>query len=220
MRPSEHSVPPSQPNPFRHLGGGNSGGDRPVRVQLAVALVIALVLLAVPLYLWRRPKVDDSASAAASMSSEALAVFRPPPDPSKAVVAAALDGGVETDRVKLGRVWIDSCQRAGVRTPAEQCDRQPYCEEALVKAVLSHDCVPKISQGGSVSYALRIDHQKKTYRVFAGKSGSLRRNQALDALSCVQRSIAQPDWDSLPHQHSKYIIAVLATYPPLDSGKP
>lgn len=220
MRPPEHSVPPSQPAPFRHLGAGGSGGDRPVRVQLVVALVVALVLVAVPLYLWRRPKAEATEGVDSAAPSALLSASRPPADPTKALVAAALDGGVETEKVNLGRVWIDSCQKSGTRTPAEQCDRQPFFEEALVKAVLQNACAPKTSKGGSISYALRIDYREKTFRVFAGRSGTLRRNQARDALDCVQRAIPQPSWDTLPHQHSKYIVAVLATYPPTDPGKP
>lgn len=216
VRPPEHSVPPSQPSPLRHLGAGGpgSGGDRPMRVQIVVALVVALVLLSVPLYLWRRPK-SANADAIGSAPSALVSASRPP-DPSATLVAAALDGGVETEQVKLGKVWVDSCFRSGGgKVPAEQCDRQPLLEEALVKAVLDNvTCAPKLEKGGAISYALKVDYRRKTLNVFAGKSGTVRRNHAKDAVACVERSLTQPTWETLPHQHERYIIAVLATYPP------
>lgn len=224
VRPPEHSVPPSQPAPFRHLGSGGpgNGGDRPIRVQLIVALIVALVLVAVPLYLWRRPKASDTAAVGSVNPSAIVSASRPPPDPEKAILAAALDGGVETDAVKLGRVWIDSCYRPGPgRTPAEQCDRQPFFEEALVKAVLDNTaCAPKLPKGGSISYAMKVDFRRKKVSVFAGKSGSIRRSRAREAIDCVERAIPKPSWEALPHQHTRYIIAVLATYPPADASKP
>lgn len=215
FRPPEHSVPPSQPTPFRHLGTGGGGGDRPIRVQLAIALVAGLILVAVPLYLWRRPKAASFEQADAGVPS-AVTSAAPPPDTTTTLVAAALDGGVKTEQVSLGRVWIDSCQRPGPgRTPPEQCDRQAYFEEALVKAILeSSACAPKLQQGGTISYAMKIDYRRKQLSVFAGKSGSVRRSTAREAIRCVSRSLPTPDWNALQHQHTKYIIAVLATYPP------
>ncbi|MFW5741327.1 MAG: hypothetical protein ACOC1F_13285 [Myxococcota bacterium] len=222
VRPPEHSVPPSQPAPLRHLGTGNAGGDgdRPIRVQIIVALVVGLVL-AVPLYLWRRPKITGADAASSTDPSAIVSASRPPPDPSKLILAAALDGGVETDDVKLGRVWTDSCHRSGIgKTPPEQCDRQPFFEEALVKAVLDNTaCAPKLSKGGSISYAMKIDHRRKSVSLFAGKSGTVRRRTARESIECVERAIPKPRWESLPHQHTRYIIAVLATYPPADATK-
>ncbi|MFO0565404.1 MAG: hypothetical protein U0263_07065 [Polyangiaceae bacterium] len=58
--PSRPSLP-SEPS-LRRLGvggGGGGGGDRPFRAQLVVALVVGLVFLAVPLYLWRRPSGNE-----------------------------------------------------------------------------------------------------------------------------------------------------------------
>ncbi|PIE05345.1 MAG: hypothetical protein CSA75_05230, partial [Sorangium cellulosum] len=158
MRPPEHSIPPSQPSPLRQIGAGGlgAGRDRPIRIQLIIALIVGLVVVAVPLYLWRRPNLSGDSPTGLSSPSALASASRPPADPTKTLLAAALDGGVQTDNIKLGRVWVDSCQRAGVgRVPAEQCDRQPFFEEALVKAVLDNvACAPKLSKGGSISYAL------------------------------------------------------------------
>src|SRR5271169_2985591 len=64
-RPLLTSSPPSQPSPYRYLGRG--GGERPVKLQLIIALVAGLILVAVPLYLWRRPRPESIPSADAAV---------------------------------------------------------------------------------------------------------------------------------------------------------
>src|SRR3954471_13210233 len=64
-RPPFASSPPSQPSPYRYLGRG--GGERPVRLQIIIALVAGLILVAVPLYLWRRPRPESTPSGDAAM---------------------------------------------------------------------------------------------------------------------------------------------------------
>src|SRR5689334_23417156 len=64
-RPPFPSSPPSQPSPYRYLGRG--GGERPVKLQIIIALVAGLILVAVPLYLWRRPRPESIPSADAAV---------------------------------------------------------------------------------------------------------------------------------------------------------
>ncbi len=217
-RPPDHSIPPSQPAPFRHLGTGSGGrGDRPMRVQLIVALVAGLILVAVPLYLWRRPRaakadpVDAGTEAAAQEAG-------PPPDAASSLAAAAMDGSVSTGDLTVDKPRIVRCQRPGPgKTPPEQCDHQPFFEEALVKAVLENvSCAPKLPKGGTVSFALKVDYKKKSVHLFAGKSGSIRHKRAGALIECVQRAIATPNWESLSHQYSVYTIALQASYPPAE----
>src|SRR5262245_8869391 len=61
-RPVFPSAPSEQSLRRLGVGGGGSGGDRPLRAQIVVALVIGLMLIAVPLYLWRRPSASDQAA--------------------------------------------------------------------------------------------------------------------------------------------------------------
>jgi len=190
-------------------------------VQLIVALVVALVLVAVPLYWFRGPSAEGTDSPASSLDIAAASIARPPPDPTKTLLAAALDGGVKTDKISLGRVWIDSCRQGGTRKTKDQCDRQPFFEEALVKAILDNpSCAPKTSKESSISYALRVDYQAKTSRVFAGKSGTVEGKQAQPSIECVQRAMPRPSWETLSHAHTKYTIAVLATYPAAGNTQP
>src|SRR5688572_28817811 len=69
-RLSRPSSPPSQHSPYRYLGRG--GGERPVRLQIIIALVAGLILVAVPLYLWRRPRPESIPSADAATADAGL----------------------------------------------------------------------------------------------------------------------------------------------------
>src|SRR6187455_60431 len=94
-RSSFRSSPPSQPSPYRYLGRG--GGERPVRLQIIIALVAGLILVAVPLYLWRRPHPESipTADAAVADAGVQVAVI---PDGGSPIVA--FDAGV-TNSVTL-----------------------------------------------------------------------------------------------------------------------
>jgi hypothetical protein len=191
-----------------------------MRVQLIVALVAGLILVAVPLYLWRRPKASKPDSVDGG-SDAAVLDAGPPPDAATNLLATALDGGsVSTGDIALDRVKVVKCQRPGPgKTTPDMCDRQPFFEESLVKAVLENvSCAPKLPKGGSVSFALKVDYKKKSFHLFAGKSGSIRNKRAASVIECVSRAIPTPGWESLPHQYSVYTIAVQATYPPIEKG--
>ncbi len=182
----------------------------PSRIHLAFALVAGFALIAVPLVLWVGPSASDMAAPAPSASVEAP-------------VASASTGLEDTleqepasapsDLVQLGKVWIDKCEKPGPgKTPPEQCDRQPWFEQALVRAIQENTaCAPESS--GNVSVVMRVDHRRQQVEVFAGKSGTIRGRPAQGLLACIKRSIPDPDWNSLEHEHTKYIIAVMATYP-------
>jgi hypothetical protein len=65
-----------------------------------------------------------------------------------------------------------------------------------------------------------VDFARKRLKLFAGRSGTLRGRQARAAIQCVERALPQPDWQSLTHTHTSYVIGVLATYPPADPTQP
>jgi hypothetical protein len=83
-RPPFTSSPPSQPSPYRYLGRG--GSERPVKLQLIIALVAGLILVAVPLYLWRRPRPESIPSADAAVADAGVA--------APATTVVAFDAGV------------------------------------------------------------------------------------------------------------------------------
>ena len=209
------SLPPSQPAPFRHLGTGSV--DRSVRAQMIVALVAGLVMVAVPLYLWRRPKTDalDAKHAASSVdgttggtSLSALAA------PSGGVTAAAPEPPSPRG-VTVGEPKISKCKKPGGKTSPEQCDRQPFFEEAIVKSVRDNaSCAPMLPTGGTINYVLDVDYKTKKVKAWSGKSSTVKKKQAKEVMACVNRALPSPDWAQMPHQHQRYSITVLATYPP------
>jgi hypothetical protein len=209
--PSRSSFPsvPGEPR-VRRLGVGSSGGpDRPLRAQVVVALVCAAMLIAVPLYLWRKPStrtgaapVSASASASASAAARLLAPLAPPAPPTPPA------------RLTLGAVQKVRCGASPAATPNEGtlCDTLGPFEEALKKAVLTNeDCAPKSKVKGSINYVLTVDFAHKKLHVFPGASGDWRGKQARRATSCIGNAVKVGDWN-IPHQYRFYALAVLATY--------
>lgn len=216
--PSRPSLP-SEPSVRRlGVGGSGGGGDRPFRAQLIVALVVGLVLLAVPLYLWRRPSGTENAPADGGAAADA----RAPALDSAAPALPTPDAGASTERVKLGSVQRVKCG-ASARSGQDGsgCDRLPFFEEQLTRAILDNvDCAPKTGKEGSVNYVLTVDFSARKVHVFPGASGSWKGPAARKAAACVKRALSAPDWAGLPHQHKYYSLAVLATYPAPASPAP
>ncbi len=203
---------PSEPS-LRRLGVGGSGGggDRPLRAQLVVALIVGLVLLAVPLYLWRRPSgAENAVKDAGALSSGAARSL-------DAALVAPLDGGPGSERVKLAPVQRVKCS-AGPGAAGQEgnlCDQLQFFEQALAKAIREGgECVPKAKQEGSINYVLNVDFGKKKLHVFPGASGSWRGPQARRSTKCVLGRLPAPPWDTIQHQYRFYQVAILATYAP------
>ncbi|MGC4089386.1 MAG: hypothetical protein QM756_16155 [Polyangiaceae bacterium] len=215
---SRSSAPSSSGEPsLRRLGVGNSSAERPVRAQLVVALVAALTLAAVPLYLMRHPsatshpEADASAKPVASASVSALASAAPAPPPPK-----------PPERLKLSpptRVRCGASLKGG--SEGTLCDSLPVMEEVLAKAIRDNDsCASRIKQAGSINYVLTIDFVKKALHVFPGASGDYHGPQARRSTTCIERALPKPDWESVRHQYRYYTIAILATYTPEAQSAP
>lgn len=202
-----HSGPPSHPSPYRYLGGGS--GERPVRLQIVIALVAALVLAAVPLYLWRRPQpesIPNADAAVADAGAPDAAPAAPPP--------VVVDAGPPP--VALGPFNTVKCVAPGPgKTPPERCDRILFFEDALARSIRENiACAPQTTSGGTVSFVLEMDFKKRKLSLLAGKSGSIKKDKAKGLIRCVSRALPTPDWESIPHQYVKYQVSVLATYAP------
>lgn len=200
---------PSEPSLRRlGVGGAAAGGDRPIRAQLVVALVVGLILIAVPLYLWRRPQVHEEAPGAPSGSAVDTVV---------ALASAAVVEVPEThpdERVKLGPVQRVRCGASLKGQDVNACESLPFFDDALAKAVRdSVDCAPKAGKDGTLNFVLSIDFPRKRLHVFAGQSGQWRGAQAKKAVACVEKALPKPEWETLRHQYRYYQIAILATYP-------
>lgn len=209
--PSRSSFPsvPGEPR-MRRLGVGSSGGgDRPLRAQVIVALVCAAMLIAVPLYLWRKPSTRATTSpalASASASGGQPALTKVPSNATAATTPAP--------RLTLGAVQKVRCGATPSASQSEGtlCDTLGPFEEALKKAVLtSENCAPKAKAKGSINFVLTVDFTHKKLHVFPGASGEWHGKVARRAASCVSQAIKIADWN-IAHQYRHYAIAVLATY--------
>jgi len=228
-RPTHPSIPPSAPAPFRHLGRGTR--DRSIRVQVSIALVAGLVMVAVPLYLWRRPvlleaiEVTARVSSSSNGSTQAIGVSPLVPEPTGSAVqptnvtlplaSSAPAITVSSRGLSLGEAKVVKCSKAGVRGGVGPCDRQPFFEEALARVIRdSSSCAPTLTAGGTVNFVLEVDFYSKKLRVWPGRSGSIRKKALQDVVGCINRALPTPDWSQLPHQYTKYQVALLATVSP------
>jgi hypothetical protein len=202
------SIPPPEPPPFRHLGSGNT--SRPLRSPVALGLIALLVLVALPIYLFRHPK------PIAPVAPDA-AVRREPVDAGAPVDAAALAtaDAAPSKRVTLADPKVIRCiPRAGGRVPMERCDRLRSLEDTLVRAIRDNvACAPVSAAPFTVSYVLSVDFDRKKVHVWAGRSGSLKKRNAGDLVRCVDHAIGQPDLVTITHQYVRYEINVIASYP-------
>jgi hypothetical protein len=212
-RPPRSSIPSISGEPrLRRLGVGSSAGiDRPLRAQLVVAGVLGVILMAVPLYLMRRPSGTPVVTPESSASRSA-----PKPAAAPMPVDAGAPQQKEIERVKLAppqRVKCGSSPKNS-RLQGGMCDALPAVEKALAAAIrASVDCAPKQKNEGTINYVLSVDFTSKKLHVFPGASGSWRGPLARKSTDCVTRALPMPDWGAIPHQYRYYWIAVLATYP-------
>jgi hypothetical protein len=224
--PSRSSFPsvPGEPR-VRRLGVGSSGGaDRPLRAQVIVALVCVMMLIAVPLYLMRKPSTKASAPTPSASASAALGPQAVPKPSAEAAAPPAAP-----PRLTLGPVQRVRCGSSPAAAPNEGtlCDTLGPFEEALKKAIVeTEECAPKTKAKGSINYVLTVDFPRKKLHVYPGASGEWRGKQARRATGCVKSAIKAPDWNA-PHQYRFYALAILATYagppgslpPPIASGQ-
>lgn len=196
---------------MRRLGVGSSGsGDRPLKAQVIVALVCVLMLIAVPLYLMRKPSTKAGAAAPAASASTgpaAQAASKPSAGPTPAAPAAP-------PRLTLGPVQKVRCgsSPSAAQNEGSLCDSLGPFEEALKKAIVeTEQCAPKGKLPGTINYVLTVDFPRKKLHVYPGKSGEWRGKQARRATNCVKNAVKAPDWN-MPHQYRFYALAILATY--------
>jgi len=198
---------------LRRLGvGSSSSSDRPLRAQLVVAGVVVVILIAVPLYLLRRP--SGTTPAASSASAVASALHAPP-------APIAVDAGVVAPQKPAERVRLAPPQRVkcgagatNARVEGGLCDSLPSIEQGLATAIkASVDCAPKRKEEGSINYVVSVDFTQRRFHVFPGASGSWRGPQARKATECANRAFPNPDWGAIAHQYRYYWVAVLATFP-------
>jgi hypothetical protein len=206
--PSRASVPPSEPRgasrtSFSHL---DLAADRPARLQMIVALILGLVLVAIPLYLWRRPRAESiSASGTNDGGVDPNAAAGP------AVTTTDGDG-----KPTLGDARSLLCQDPGPkRTAPEQCDHVVEVEKALARAIEeSAGCVPREAGGGTIQFVADVSFKRKVVGISTPKDTRTMKNaKAVSACqSAVKSRLQSLPFDSINHVHARYRIAITASY--------
>jgi hypothetical protein len=197
---------PRDSEPIRRLRAG-AASERPIRSQPVLVFMLGLMVVAVPLYLLRRPQfhpVEPLAGAEARTFG--------------GVIRTEYDAGPSAPEVSLGPLQRVRCGASTTDTTSEGslCDALPLLEAALRQGIAgSVDCAPRGGKGGSINYVLEVDFTSNRVNVFAGKSGKWRGARARKAVTCVLRSLPPLAWADIEHQHQYYAIAILASYPGL-----
>ncbi len=201
-------MPPSEPRSssrasFSHL---EASGERPARLQMIVALVLGLVLIAIPLYLWRRPRAPAIAAIANDAGAGALTA-----SPTSTVATPE-------SKVTLGVPKLLSCHDPGPKkTAPEDCDHLPDVEKAFVKAIEENAaCVPSDAGGGSVVYLADVSFKRRGITVSTPKEGrTLKSSKVVSACqAAVRAKLHGLSLDETTnHAHARYRISLTATYP-------
>jgi len=182
-----------------------------VRVQMIIALVAGLLLVAVPLYLWRRPEPGERPDAGGAPVDAGLGLVD-----GAVPYVPLVDASPTTPTVKLSQFKTVKCQDPGPgKTPPERCDHITFFEDALARAIRENVlCAPTGEKGLAVSFVMEMDFRRQKLRILHGQSSSVGKTKTKGLLRCIERAMPTPEWGSIPHQHSRYVVSVAATYPP------
>jgi hypothetical protein len=212
-QPSLTSGPPSEPRPIASRPGADAGPERtnPVqgRVQLIAALLLLLVLVVVPLYLWRRPRAtaSEAQTNAAQLASAQVAetTQQLPPDPKP----HTKDGVTVTD------AKLVACHDPGSkRTAPAACDHLPGFEGALAKAILdSASCVPPGTPAGTITFHADASfaRHKAPIRVKHTQGTTLPPKLVAACVADVRKSLSSIALDQA-HAHARYDVEIDAQY--------
>ena len=118
--------------------------ERPARLQMIVALILGLVLVAIPLYLWRRPRAESIAVSSNGADGGA-----------SATTIGNAKGG---EKLVISDAKNISCHDPGPKkTAPEQCDHVADFEKAFAKAIEENaSCVPSDAGGGTIIYVAEV----------------------------------------------------------------
>jgi hypothetical protein len=199
-------VPPSEPRSSRaSFDALDAQVDRPARLQMIVALFLGLVLVAIPLYLWRRPRADAIAVQGGGADAGAL-----PP-------VTGASAAPQEDRLAVGEAKILSCHDPGPKkTSPEQCDHVVDLEKAFAKAIEeTATCVARDAGGGTIIYLADVGFKRRIVSIGTPKEGrTLKSSKVAGACErAVKGRLTSLPFDTMKHEHARYRVSITATYP-------
>jgi hypothetical protein len=166
---------------------------------MIVALVLLLLVVAIPLYLWRRPRAE---AIAVNGGGDAAPPVEAPP--------------IE-DKVALGDAKVLSCHDPGPKkTSPQECDHVADFEKSFAKAIEdSRDCLPKdVASGTSIPFVADLSFKKRKVDVSVGKDAKGLKNPKLagTCAAAVRGKLGAVAFDTAAHQHQRYRIEIVATW--------
>ncbi len=200
-------MPPSEPRSSRaSFEALDAHVDRPARIQMIVALILGLVLVAIPLYLWRRPRTESISATIGLNDAGVLPAVTAGPSPS------SLEA-----QLSIGEAKVVGCQDPGPRkTPPEKCDHVAEIEKQFAKAIEeSALCAPKDTGGGSIIYVADVTFKKKTVVLNTPREGRTMKNAKIVSAceKAIRAKLSPLPYDTAKHEHARYFISITATYP-------
>ena len=222
--PGSSEKPPPPPR-LPSLAGDMAGVDRAARLQTMAAVALGLALIAIPLYLWRRPRSESIPVAGlADSASSSLDAGAAPPSSSSSPAAVSS----ATAAVLLSEAKVMECHDPGSHhTRAEDCDHLASIEKGFAAAITSAGaCVPAAAGGGTLVYVLDASFGRKRhpFELFVPRDGrALKSGHASSSASgssaaasacsaAVKHGLDALTLDGVAHAHSRYKIAITATY--------
>lgn len=209
--PPPTSAPSSRTPTASGLGGRV---QRDVRLQAALALVVGIAIVAVPLFLWGRGKKRNDANAAASASASVEEAGAPAVIFGDAGASVAIDAGGRM--VQFGEPRYLKCQDPGpAKTAAEKCDHLGAIEDLVTKVIAERvaSCLPPLTTTQTVNVIVDVSFKRKKMKIKEGKDGSsMPSAQRKKLVSCIEKGIVSPNWDAIGHAHQRYLFQFLATF--------
>jgi hypothetical protein len=218
--PRDPPHPPSEPQAasYRTAADAQAAADRPVRIQLIVALLVGLVLVATGLYLWRRPRAEVDPSLAASVDPSDAGSFAVASDAAPMTFASSVDASPSSG-VTLSDVRMLSCHDKGSKkTAPDQCDRLSSIEQGLARAIeQASSCVPVTAGGGTIEYVLDVSFGRKRHPMTVSLPKGARSMKNVKVLAACKKAVSGAvnamALDGVNHAHARYKMSVTATYP-------
>lgn len=211
-------LPPSSGLPSSRTPTIGGRVQRDVRLQAALALVVGIAVVAVPLFIWGRGKKHNADPTAASASTSASVEDAGAPTVSFGDAGAQLsiDAGGRT--VTFAEPRYLKCQDPGpAKTAAEKCDHLGAIEELVTKAIAERvgTCLPTLATSQTVNFVVDVSFKRKKMRLKDGKEGSsMPAAQRKKLVSCIEKGIVAPTFDAVPHAHQRYLFQFAATFGP------
>jgi hypothetical protein len=216
-------LPPSSGLPSSRAPSLGGRVQRDVRLQAALALVVGIAVVAVPLFIWRGKQKHDERAAAASASASASALEdagAPVVSFGDAGASLSIDAGGRT--ISFAEPRYLKCQDPGpTKTPPEKCDHLGTLEELVTRTITEKvsTCLPTLATAQTVNFVVDVSFKRRKMRLKDGKEGSsMPAKDRKKLVSCLEKGLVVPNLDSVPHTHQRYLFQFVATFGPTSAA--